>query len=125
MAMHRKAKKTMAQRMVAGGSAGRRPESFWKKTNQGNLMPACRNTPAEAAVSASHTYSRWPSAADCDTMDLETKPEVSGNEEMASAPMVPQTVVSGMVWNRPPSSEHLRRPVISSTDPADISSRAL
>ncbi len=68
---------------------------------------------------------RWPSAAACVTMDLETKPEVSGKDEIASAPMVPQIVVSGMLWNRPPSSEHLRLPVAASTAPADISSRAL
>ncbi len=76
-------------------------------------------------MSSSHTVSRWPSAAACETMDFETKPEVNGNDEMASAPMVPHTVVSGMVWNRPPSSEHLRRFVISSTEPADMSSSAL
>jgi hypothetical protein len=64
-------------------------------------------------------------AAACDTIDFETKPEVSGNDEIASAPMVPHTVVSGIVWNSPPSSEHLRRSVISSTEPADISSSAL
>jgi hypothetical protein len=53
------------------------------------------------------------------------KPEVSGNDEIASAPIVPHSAVSGIVWNSPPSSEHLRRPVISSTEPADISSSAL
>src|SRR5512134_255610 len=114
-AMHRNAKATIAQRRLAGGSSGRSPESLWKKTNHGNLMPACRNTPAEAAASSSQTVSRFPSLAACEIIDLDTNPEVSGNEEMDRAPIVPQTVVSGIEWNRPPSSEHLRRPVISST----------
>ena len=39
--------------------------------------------------------------------------------------MMPQIVVTGMVRNRPPSSLHFRRPVINSTEPADISSSAL
>ena len=56
--MQSAAKKIMASRMFHGGSAGRRPESFWKKTNQGNLMPACRKTPAEAAASRYQTTSR-------------------------------------------------------------------
>ena len=47
---------------------------------------------------ASHTARRCPSVAACETMDLLTKPEVSGNEEMASAPTMPQAAVSGMVW---------------------------
>src|SRR5688572_6227185 len=123
--MHSAERKIIAARMFHGGSAGRRPESFWKNTNHGNLMPACRNTPAEAAVSSSQTVSRWPSVAAWLTIDLETKPDVSGKDEMASAPMVPQIVVNGMLWNRPPNSEHLRRPVINSTEPADISSSAL
>src|SRR3990167_7794300 len=116
--MQRNAKTTMAQRMLAGGSAGRRPESFWKNTNHGNLMPACRKTPAEAAVSNSQTHSRCPSSAACDTMDLEIKPEVSGNAEIANAPIVPQAVVRGMEWNRPPNSEHFRLSVIKITEPA-------
>ena len=115
----------MAQRMLGGGSAGRRPESVWKNTNHGYLIPACRKTPADAAVSNSHTHIRFPSSAACETIDFEMKPEVSGNAEIASAPMVPQAVVKGMVWNRPPRSEHLRLSVINSTEPADISSNAL
>src|SRR5512134_4097076 len=106
--MHSAEKNAIARRMFHGGSSGRSPESFWKNTNHGNLMPACRNTPADAAVSSNHTASICPSDAACDTIDLETKPEVSGNDEIASAPIVPQIVVSGIVWNRPPSSEHLR-----------------
>jgi len=31
---------SIAQRMLDGGSGGRRPESFWKKTNHGYLIPA-------------------------------------------------------------------------------------
>ena len=58
-------------------------------------------------------------------IDLLTKPEVSGNDEIDSAPIVPQTVVSGMVRKSPPRSVHLRRPVSYSTEPADISSSAL
>jgi hypothetical protein len=111
--------------MFHGGSGGLRPESFWKNTNHGNLIPAWRNTPAEAAASSIQTTNRCPSAAACVIMDLLTKPEVSGNEEMASAPMTPHTVVSGMLRHKPPRSVHLRRPVISSTEPADISSSAL
>lgn len=98
MAMHRKASSSIAARRGAGGSGGRMPESFWKNTNHGNLMPACRNTPAEAAVRASHTARRCPSVAACETMDLLTKPEVSGNEEMARAPTMPQAAVSGIDW---------------------------
>ena len=39
MPTHRTANRTIAQRMVHGGSGGRSPESFWKKTNHGYLMP--------------------------------------------------------------------------------------
>ena len=98
--------------MFSGGSGGRRPESFWKNTNQGNLMPACRNTPAEAAASRYQTHARCCIPAASEIIDFETKPEVSGNEEIDSAPMMPQTVVSGMVRNRPPRSVHLRLPVM-------------
>ena len=45
-------------------------------------------------------------------IDLETKPEVSGKDEIDSAPTMPQMVVSGMVRNRPPRSVHLRLPVM-------------
>ena len=65
------------------------------------------------------------SAAACEIIDLLMKPEVSGNEEIARAPIMPQTAVSGMLWNRPPRSVHLRFPVMYRTEPADISSRAL
>ena len=111
--------------MFSGGSGGRSPESFWKNTNQGNLMPACRNTPAEAAASSNHTAYRCPSTAACEIMDLLTNPEVSGNAEIDSAPMMPQAAVNGMLWNSPPRSEHLLLPVMCSTEPADISSRPL
>ncbi len=58
-------------------------------------------------------------------IDFETKPDVRGNDEIDSAPTMPQMVVSGMVRNSPPSSVHLRLPVMKRTDPADISSSAL
>src|SRR5512134_779210 len=98
-AMHRNANATIAQRRLAGGSGGRSPESFWKKTNHGNLMPACRNTPAEAAASSSQIVSRPPSLAAWLIIDFEMKPEVSGNDEIASAPIEPHIVVRGMLWN--------------------------
>src|SRR3990170_3569427 len=72
--MHSAAKSTIASRMLSGGSGGRSPESFWKNTNHGNLIPACRNTPAGAAASASHTHSRGSSPATREIIDLETKP---------------------------------------------------
>ena len=84
--------------MFHGGSGGRRPESFWKKTNQGNLMPAWRKTPAEAAVRTIQGRKRWLSAADCEIIDLEMKPEVQGKDEIARAPMMPHHMVTGMVW---------------------------
>ncbi len=110
--MHNAAKKIIAACMFQGGSRGRRPESFWKNTNHGNLMPACRNTPAEAAISRNQVQTRCSSPAAWLIMDLLTKPEVIGKDEMASAPMMPQTVVTGMLWKRPPRSLHLRRPVM-------------
>src|SRR5690606_39109071 len=115
----------MAARILTGGSLGLSPESFWKNTNQGNLMPACRNTPAEAAAKASHTHIRCRSAAASAIIDFEMKPDVSGNDEMASAPTTPQIQVKGIVRNKPPRSVHFDLPVIIRTDPADISSRAL
>ena len=108
---------SIASRMFHGGSAGRRPESFWKKTNQGNLMPACRKTPAEAAASRNQTSADAASAAPSEIIDFEMKPEVSGNDEIDSAPMMPQSVVSGMVRNSPPRSVHLRLPVIRGPSP--------
>ena len=45
-------------------------------------------------------------------IDFDTKPDVSGNEEIDNAPTMPQIVVSGMVWNSPPRSVHLHFPVI-------------
>ncbi len=65
------------------------------------------------------------SAAAWEIIDLLMKPDVSGNEDMDSAPMIPQIVVSGMLWKRPPRSVHFRLPVIYSTEPADISNSAL
>ena len=110
--MHRAANSAMAARMFHGGSGGRSPESFWKKTNHGNLIPACRNTPAEAAMSRNHATASASSVAACAIIDLLTKPEVSGKDEMASAPTVPQRVVRGIVRNSPPRSVHFRRPVM-------------
>ena len=45
-------------------------------------------------------------------IDFDTKPDVSGNEEIESAPMMPQVAVSGMVRNNPPRSVHLCLPVM-------------
>src|SRR5215207_1158277 len=103
---------TIARRMFQGGSAGLSPESFWKKTNHGNLIPACKKTPAEPAASRNQTTPRCWSAAPSEIIDFETKPEVSGNDEIDRAPMMPQMVVSGMLRNRPPRSLHLRLPVM-------------
>lgn len=88
-------------------------------------MPAWRKTPAEAAASRYHTSSRcwWPAAAEI--MDFVTKPEVSGNDEIDSAPTIPHSAVTGMVRISPPRSVHFRLPVMNSTEPADISSSAL
>src|SRR5687768_9017827 len=110
--MHSAAKNTIARRMFRGGSLGRRPESFWKKTNHGNLMPAWRNTPAEAAEGRSHRSARCCSPAASEIIDFETKPDVSGNAEIERAPMKPQIAVTGMVRNGPPRSVHLRLPVM-------------
>src|SRR5688500_1203644 len=123
--MHSAAKSAIARRMFQGGSGGRSPESFWKNTNHGNLMPACRKTPAEAAASSSHTTNRCPSVDAWEIIDLLTNPDVRGNDEIASAPMIPQAVVNGMLRYRPPRSVHLRLPVTSSTEPADMRSSAL
>src|SRR5687767_12393991 len=109
--MHSAEKSPIASRMFQGGSGGRRPESFWKNTNHGNFMPAWRNTPAEAAARSIQTTKRSASADACEIIDLLTNPEVSGKDEMASAPMMPQPVVNGMLRYRPPRSVHLRRPV--------------
>ena len=116
---------TIAIRMFFGGSGGRSPESFWKNTNQGNLIPACRKTPAEAAVKDSHTISSCPFAAAWEIKDLEINPEVRGKDEIDSAPMVPHTIVNGMVLKRPPRSVHLRLPVAYRTEPALINNKAL
>ena len=43
-------------------------------------------------------------AAASEIIDLETKPDVSGKDEIDSAPMMPHSVVTGMVRNRPPRS---------------------
>ena len=54
------------------------------------------------------------------------KPLVSGNAEIASAPTIPAAAVSGMDWNKPPTSVHLRLPpVMYITDPALINNKAL
>src|SRR5690606_12528858 len=124
--MQSAAKNAMASRMLSGGSGGLSPESFWKKTNQGNLMPACRKTPADAAVRPIQTQNICWSAAAWLIIDFDTKPDVKGKAEMASAPTIPMAVVNGMLLKSPPRSEQRRTPpVISSTEPADINSRAL
>ena len=79
----------MATRIFHGGSGGRNPESFWKNTNQGNLMPACRNTPAEAATNINHTQGIPASAAALVSNDFVTKPEVNGTADIANAPIIP------------------------------------
>ena len=84
--------------MFQGASLGRKPESRWKNTNHGNLIPACRNTPADAAVSSIYTHTRPSFAAACDIILLVVKPEVRGKLEMDRAPIMQQSVVSGMVW---------------------------
>src|SRR3972149_8880193 len=94
--MHSVANNSMARRMFNGGSSGRRPESFWKKTNQGNLIPAYRKVPAEAARSSSHTAYRCPSAAACESMDLLTNPEGSGKAEIEAGPRIPQAAGDGL-----------------------------
>src|SRR5687767_7858383 len=99
---HRQENRTMAKRMFQGGSLGRRPESFWKNTNQGNLMPACKKTPAEAAARRNQTAAMCCRPAASEIIDFETNPDVSGNDEMDSAPTIPHAAVSGMVRNRPP-----------------------
>ena len=80
-----------------GASSGRRPESFWKKTNHGNLIPACRKTPADAAASANQMTGMCPECAAAVIMLFDTKPEVRGNAEIASAPIVPQMSATGIV----------------------------
>ena len=49
---------TIAKSIFFGGSLGLNPESFWKKTNQGNLIPACRKTPADAATRRIQTLNK-------------------------------------------------------------------
>ena len=73
MPMHRNDIRIIAHRIVQGGSGGLSPESFWKKTNHGNLMPAWRKTPAEAAVSRNQTMARCPSAALSEIIDFATR----------------------------------------------------
>src|SRR3990172_2003928 len=118
--MHSAENRSIARRMLSGGSGGRRPESLWKKTNQGNFRPAYTKVAADAAASSNHTAYRCPSAAACESMDLLTNPEVSGKEEIESAPTIPQAAVNGMLRTRPPRSVHLRLPVMYSTEPADM-----
>ena len=66
-------------------------------------MPACRKTPAEAAASRYHTASRCWMPAASEIIDFDTKPDVRGNDDIDSAPTIPQIVVSGMVRNNPPA----------------------
>jgi hypothetical protein len=65
------------------------------------------------------------SVIDAAIMLLVVKPLVSGKLEIASAPMIAHHIVIGIVRNNPPSSVHLRLPVIASTLPALISSNPL
>ena len=74
-------------------------------------MPACRNTPADAAASRNHTTARPCCSAATEISVFVVNPDVSGKLEMASAPMMPHTVVSGMVRKSPPRSEQRVRPV--------------
>ena len=82
---------------------------------------SCRNN-SSAGVSGGR---RAESAAAWEIMVLVVKPEVSGKPEIASAPMMPQIVVSGIVRNRPPRSVHLVLPVRYTTTPALMNKRAL
>lgn len=60
-------------------------------------MPACRNTPAEAASNAYHTHFNSSCPAASEISDLLTKPDVMGKAEIASAPIMPQMQVSFIV----------------------------
>ena len=58
----------------------------------------------------------YPSASPCCSAATEIRvlvvnPDVSGKLEMARAPIMPHTVVRGMVRNSPPRSEHRVTPV--------------
>ena len=79
-------------------------------------MPACRKTPADAAVAHALQVPVGRRLA----IDLETKPDVSGTK-MAAAQMRRTAAWCG----RPPSSEHLRRPVMAARPEPAVGSSAL
>ena len=58
-------------------------------------------------------------------MDLVAKPENSGNAAIDSAPTMQNSVVSGMLRYRPPSSEAWVVPVRCSTAPVAMNSSAM
>ena len=60
-------------------------------------MPACKNTPAEAAAKHIQIRKSCSSTAAWAIIDLEIKPDVSGNDEIAKAPTMPQIQVIGML----------------------------
>ena len=64
-------------------------------------------------------------AAAWEIIVLVVKPDVSGKPEMASAPMMPQIAVSGIVRNSPPTSVQRFIPVRYTTTPALMNSNAL
>ena len=55
---HGKDKITIAVFMKIGGSDVSIFLSLWKKTNHGNFMPACKNTPADPISKNNHTISK-------------------------------------------------------------------
>ena len=83
--------------MEIGASGGRRPLSLAKNTKYGNLIPACRKTPADAICNTSHAQNSCSSAAPLMIIDLLVNPLVNGTAEIASAPIVPRAIVQGML----------------------------
>ena len=75
-------------------------------------MPACRKTPADAIVKRSHNILSSSYTVACTVRDLDIKPEVRGNADIDSAPMIPQIIVRGIVLYKPPRSVHFVRPVM-------------
>ena len=83
---------------IAGGaSLGLSPRSTLKNMKKGNLMPACRNTPAEATSSANQAQIKFWLSAEAVMSVLLIKPLVRGTPEIARAPIVPSTIVIGIV----------------------------
>ena len=87
----------IANLILIGGSGGLSPESFWKKTNHGNLIPAWRKTPADAAANESHITNKCWSAAAWEIIDLVTNPLNRGKAEIDAPPMIQNPVVHGIV----------------------------